>query len=50
MSLYNILGECGRYNKRGKTTESEWRDSNPRPHAPHACILPTELHSDFVDK
>ena len=29
---------------------SGWRDSNPRPHAPKACILPTVLHPEYVNE
>src|SRR3989344_6322997 len=25
---------------------SGWRDSNPRPHEPESCALPTELHPE----
>ena len=25
---------------------SEWRESNPRPHGPEPCALPTALHPD----
>ena len=27
-------------------TWSEWRESNPRPHGPEPCALPTALHPD----
>lgn len=35
-------------NKHIQQNWSEWRGSNPRPHAPKARALPTELHPDMV--
>ncbi len=30
----------------GRSFWSEWRESNPRPHGPEPCALPTALHPD----